>query len=70
MKYRKAYVPCPKGRHANSRYHDELGVYWVELISAKGKLICESIPLRTEEEAQDLIAESIDKIPYCKYNRT
>ena len=60
MKKKGAYLP-PR---------EEAGTYWVELRSdRKKRLICESIPLKSEEEAQDLIAESIDKIPYCKYNR-
>jgi hypothetical protein len=44
------------------------GTYWVEVRSDKG-LRCESIPLRSEEEAMELIDESISKVPYCKYNR-
>jgi hypothetical protein len=70
MKDRNAYLPSRKGWHINSRSHEELGTYWVELRSGEGKLICESIPLRTQEEADDLIAESMERIPYCKYNRT
>ncbi len=46
----------------------ESGTYWVE-VRIKGHLICESIPVRSKEEAEELIDESIDKIPYCKYNR-
>ncbi|HEX8146106.1 MAG TPA: hypothetical protein VF591_02800 [Pyrinomonadaceae bacterium] len=55
------------------------GTYWVEVrsavrsggrrSSAKGRLLCESGPLRSEDEAQHLIDESLDKIPYCKYTR-
>lgn len=44
------------------------GTYWVE-VRLGGKLLCESVPLRSEEEALDLIDESMDKVPYCKYNR-
>ena len=44
------------------------GTYWVEVRSDTG-LLCESVPLRSEEEALDLIDESISKVPYCKYNR-
>lgn len=69
MKDRDSYLPPREGRHPNARCHEELGTYWVELRS-KGKLLCESISLKTEEEVQDLIAESIEKIPYCKYTRT
>ena len=44
------------------------GTYWVEVRSGD-KLLCESIPLRSAEEALDLIDDSIGKVPYCKYNR-
>jgi hypothetical protein len=44
------------------------GTYWVEVRSGH-KLLCESIPLRSAEEALDLIDESMGKVPYCKYNR-
>jgi hypothetical protein len=46
----------------------ESGTYWVE-VRIKADLICESIPVRSKDEAEELIDESIDKIPYCKYNR-
>jgi hypothetical protein len=66
MKQRAAYrLPKPAS-----------GTYWIEVRSARHPevateqlLLCESVPLRSEEEAHDLIDESIDKIPYCKYNR-
>lgn len=55
------------------------GTYWVEVRAAaksangrraaRGRLLCESIPLRSEDDARHLIEESLDKIPYCKYNR-
>jgi uncharacterized membrane protein YcgQ (UPF0703/DUF1980 family) len=58
---------------------DTSGTYWVEVLSPeepprespeeKQKLLCESIPLRSAEEAHDLIDESMSKVPYCKYNR-
>ena len=52
------------------RCKDIAGTYWVEVRSGgPWHLICESIPLRSEEEARELINESIEKIPYCKYNR-
>lgn len=44
------------------------GTYWVEVKSDE-KLLCESIPLRSAEEALDLIDDSIGKVPNCKYNR-
>jgi hypothetical protein len=50
---------------------EEAGTYWVKVRSAGPRLLlCESIPLRSEKEAHDLIEESVEKIPYCKYNRT
>lgn len=59
MKERDAYFP-----------REESGTHWVELRSADWDLRCESIPLRAKKEADDLITESMDRIPYCKYNRT
>jgi hypothetical protein len=57
----KESEPYGKPRHSE-------GTYWVEVKSGD-KLLCESIPLRSTEEALDLIDESIGKVPYCKYNR-
>jgi hypothetical protein len=45
------------------------GTFWVDLRNTAGDLILESAPLRSEDEADDLIQQSIDKIPYCKYSR-
>jgi hypothetical protein len=70
MKERKTYLPPKENWHPLLRFQEKLGTYWVELRTPGGRLLCESIPLRTKEEAQDLIAESIEKIPYCKYNRS
>jgi hypothetical protein len=60
MKNPKAYRP-----------HEESGTHWVavKVKALQRNLVCESIPLRSEEEASQLIEESIDKVPYCKYNR-
>jgi hypothetical protein len=71
MQQRDAYLPPPKGKDTDLPSLEESGTYWVELRSdaPARKLLCESIPLKSEEEAQDLIAESMDRIPYCKYNR-
>jgi hypothetical protein len=44
------------------------GTYWVE-VKLGDKLLCESIPLRSADEALDLIDDSMSKVPYCKYNR-
>jgi hypothetical protein len=49
----------------------ESGTYWVEVRTlADSRLLCESIPLRSKDEAEEMITESVNKIPYCKYNRT
>jgi hypothetical protein len=69
MKRRDSYLPPRKGRGASLPPPEESGTFWVELRSDDDELICESIPLRSEEEARDVIAESMSKIPYCKYNR-
>jgi hypothetical protein len=41
------------------------GTYWVEVSDSTNK-ICYSTDLRSEEEAKELIIESMEKIPYCK----
>ena len=71
MQKRDAYLPARKGKDTDSPSLEESGTYWVELRTdaPARKLLCESLPLKSEEEAQDLIAESMDRIPYCKYNR-
>jgi hypothetical protein len=46
------------------------GTYWVEVRALRGDLICESIPLRSDKEAAEMVSESREKIPYCKYTRT
>jgi hypothetical protein len=46
------------------------GTYWVAIRDAgTSESICESIPLRSKEDAVELIEESIEKIPFCKYSR-
>jgi len=47
------------------------GTYWVEVRNPEDhdKLVCESIPLRSENERDELIKASIRNIPHCKYNR-
>jgi hypothetical protein len=51
------------------RHREECGTHWVEITDSAGQVICESAPLRSRVEADELIKESVDKIPYCKYNR-
>jgi hypothetical protein len=69
MQRRDAYLPSANGQHIRAPAQEELGTYWVELKGDDGATICESIPFRSEDETHHLIAESIEKIPYCKYNR-
>jgi hypothetical protein len=69
MRCREAFTLPLNGNHKHSQSADDLGTYWVELRADDGALLCESVPLRSEKEAEDLIGESIEKIPYCKYNR-
>lgn len=60
MKERGNYGDKPQRVH---------GTYWIQVTNLEGEVICESTSLRTKVEAQDLIEESIEKIPYCKYDR-
>lgn len=70
MQNRKAYLPPPTGKDTEAC--NESGTYWVEVRAEdeEKKLLCESIPLKSKDEADELIHQSIEKIPYCKYNRT
>jgi hypothetical protein len=47
---------------------EQSGTHWVEL-KTNGSARCHSIGLRSEMDVEDLILESIEKIPYCKYTR-
>ncbi len=55
----------------NRHYHPDssCGTFWVKVMDPKENLLCESRSLRSEEDATDLINESVEKIPYCKYDR-
>jgi uncharacterized membrane protein YqaE (UPF0057 family) len=58
---------------------EKYGTFWVQVRSgrineieadkSKRQIICESTSLREKTDAKDLIEESIEKIPYCKYDR-
>lgn len=57
----------------NYGFREEAGTHWVVVNDENGKKcnsLCESIPLRSKDEAEKLVKESVDKIPYCKYNRS
>jgi len=60
MKERKNYSTTPK---------ELRGTYWIQIRPVGGDLVCESTDLRSADEVVDLIEESIEKVPYCKYSR-
>jgi hypothetical protein len=45
------------------------GTFWVRVTDAYKNLLCESVSLRSAEEARELIHESVEKIRWCKYER-
>lgn len=45
------------------------GTHWIEVWDSNSDIVCQSTGLRSEDEAADLKEESIEKIPYCKYDR-
>jgi hypothetical protein len=54
----------------NYDFREEAGTHWVVVNDDKDDIsLCESIPLRSRDEAEKLVKESVDKVPYCKYNR-
>jgi uncharacterized protein YegP (UPF0339 family) len=59
MKKRESYGKQPK---------DLQGTYWVQ-VRSDGDLICESRGFRSQTETDALINESIEEVPYCKYDR-
>lgn len=58
MKHEKWYIP-----------DETSGTHWIKIVDAKKNVICQSISLRSKDEANEVIEESIEKIPYCKYDR-
>jgi hypothetical protein len=54
-----------------SRYHtkEQAGTHWIEVMNSNNDVLCHSTGLRSEDDVKDLIEESIQKIPYCKYDR-
>jgi len=57
-------------RDASSyRSREQDGTHWVELVSQHG-VLCHSASLRSRVEAKELITESVDMIPYCKFERS
>lgn len=57
-----------KERENYSEPQELQGTWWVQVKSGDD-LICESTGLRSKSEVEELINESIEKVPYCKYDR-
>ena len=53
----------------NYGFREVAGTHWV-VVNDENNALCESIPLRSRDEAEKLVKESVDKVPYCKYNRS
>jgi hypothetical protein len=51
-------------------YHpkEQDGTHWVE-IAVNSEMLCHSKDLRSQQEGQELIDESVQNLPYCKYER-
>jgi hypothetical protein len=54
-KHKESFVPKEK-----------FGTHWIEII-ADGDVLCHSIDLRSVQEVKELIEESAEKLPYCKF---
>lgn len=57
----------------NYDYSAQEGTHWVVVFDHENiprRTLCESMPLRSREEAVKLKKESIDKLAFCKYNRS
>ncbi len=65
----KTLVNLMKRKKNYSKRAQELqGTYWVEVKSGD-EVLCESRSLRSQSEADELINESVEEVPYCKYDR-
>jgi uncharacterized protein YegP (UPF0339 family) len=65
----KVLVKAMEKRENYSAHPKKLqGTYWLT-VRSRGHLICESTGLRSQKQANELIYDSIAKIPYCKYDR-
>ena len=52
-------------------FREKAGVFLI-IVNDEKKYhsLCESITLRSKDEAVKLVKESVDKVPHCKYNRS
>ena len=65
----KTLIEAMKKRENYGTQPKELqGTYWVQ-VKSDGNLICESRGFRSPSETDDLINESIEEVPYCKFDR-
>ncbi len=65
----KTLIKAMKKRESYGTQPKELqGTYWIEVRSDE-KLLCESRGFRSHSETDALINESIEEVPYCKYDR-
>jgi len=55
-------------KNYSKRAQELQGTYWVEVKSGD-EVLCESRSLRSQSEADELINESVEEVPYCKYDR-
>lgn len=56
------------GRRESYHTKELGGTHWVEVHDADDDILCHSVPLKSEDEAWNLIEESVLKIPFCKYD--
>jgi hypothetical protein len=45
------------------------GTYWIRITNWNGSVLCQSVSLRSKDEADKLVKRSLEKVPYCKYDR-
>lgn len=55
------------GRRDSYHLRELGGTHWIEVRDGNHKL-CHSVSLKSEDEAWDLVEESIVKMPFCKYD--
>lgn len=48
---------------------EKCGTHWIDVTDSNDDILCQSTSLRSENEVAELAEESIEKIPYCKYDR-
>lgn len=51
------------------RAREICGTHWIEVRDSDDDILCQSTGHKSENEVAELAEESIEKIPYCKYDR-